>query len=192
MLRPQVFDPGDFVEVFAQMGVQPGVGKLFAQLLHRRQQRGRGGWREARRNGIAQAATLVPALYQLAGLPIALFRAFAEILRRVAIHHHLSGQQTHIQTQRFAKQRIHRLRMQGTKYQRGSGAVAEQLAHKKARDLCGIVGIGKLAFDGKSIGGQPLKQLFAESPDHFRLRIVDVGIDKARQQQLTAQVAIAR
>ena len=38
MLRPQAFYPRHFVEVFAQMGVQPGIGKLFPQLPHRGQQ----------------------------------------------------------------------------------------------------------------------------------------------------------
>ena len=81
--------------------------------------------------------------------------------------------------------------MQRTKDQRGGGAVAQQLVDKKLRDLRGVVGIGKLALHRKGIGGEPLQQLLAKCANHLGLRIVDVGIDKARQQQLTAQVAIA-
>ena len=124
MLRPQAFNPRHFVEVFAQVGMQPGIGKLFPQLPHRRQQLWRRGRRKARRNGVAETAALVPAFNQLAGLPVALLRAFAQVVRRVAIHHHFPGEQAHIQAQRFVKQGIDRLRMQRTKNQRGSGAVA--------------------------------------------------------------------
>ena len=38
MFRPEAFNPRHFIEVFAQVGMQPGIGKLFPELLHRRQQ----------------------------------------------------------------------------------------------------------------------------------------------------------
>ena len=72
--------------------------------------------------------------------------------------------------------------MQRTKNQCGGGAVAQQLVDKKLRDLRGVVGIGKLALHGKGISGEPLQQLLAKCADHLGLRIVDVGIDKPRQQ----------
>jgi hypothetical protein len=40
MLRPEIAHPGHFVGVFAQMGLQPGVGKLLSEQADRRQQLG--------------------------------------------------------------------------------------------------------------------------------------------------------
>ncbi|STS82830.1 Uncharacterised protein [Klebsiella pneumoniae] len=40
MLRPQLFNPGDLLPVFTEMRLQPGVGKLGPQTLHRLQQPG--------------------------------------------------------------------------------------------------------------------------------------------------------
>ena len=81
--------------------------------------------------------------------------------------------------------------MQGTKHQRGGGAMAYQLIYKKLRYLLGILRIGKLALHREGVSGKPLQQLFAKGADHLGLRIVDVGIDEPRQQQLAPQVNIA-
>ncbi len=81
--------------------------------------------------------------------------------------------------------------MQGTKHQRGGGAMAYQLIYKKLRYLLGILRIGKLALHREGVGGEPLKQLFAKGADHLGLRIVNVGINEPRQQQLTPQIDIA-
>lgn len=64
MLRPQLFNPGDLLAVFTEMCLQPGVGKLGPQALHRLQQRRRRGGSKARGNGIPQPATLMPAADQ--------------------------------------------------------------------------------------------------------------------------------
>ncbi len=81
--------------------------------------------------------------------------------------------------------------MQGTKHQRGGGAMAYQLIYKKLRYLLGILRIGKLALHREGVGGEPLKQLFAKGADHLGLRKVNVGINEPRQQQLTPQIDIA-
>jgi hypothetical protein len=104
----------------------------------------------------------------------------------MAIHHHFPGDQAHIQAQRFAEQRLHRGRMQGTKHQRGGGAMAYQLVNKKLRYLLGVLRIGKLALHREGVGGEPLQQLFAKGADHLGLRIVDVGIDKPGSSSLPA------
>lgn len=69
--------------------------------------------------------------------------------------------------------------------------MAYQLIYKKLRYLTGILRIGKLALHREGVGGEPLQQLFAKGADHLGLRIVNVGIDKTRQQQLAPQVDIA-
>ncbi|MOA12172.1 hypothetical protein D3C78_1321450 [compost metagenome] len=120
----QLFYPGYFIKIFAQMGVQVGVRKFLAQALHLLKQRRGAGGRKAWRNGVTQPLFAVPALNQRSRLAVALFRAFQQGFRRMAIHHHLTGNQAHVQRRRLAEQRFNRLRMHGAKYQRRSGAVA--------------------------------------------------------------------
>lgn len=62
---------------------------------------------------------------------------------------------------------------------------------QKLRYLTGILRIGKLALHREGVGGEPLQQLFAKGADHLGLRIVNVGINEPRQQQLTPQIDIA-
>ena len=69
--------------------------------------------------------------------------------------------------------------------------MAYQLIYKKLRYLLGILRIGKLALHREGVGGEPLQQLFAKGADHLGLRIVNVGINEPRQQQLTPQIDIA-
>ena len=103
MLRPQLFNPGDLLPVFTEMRLQPGVGKLGPQALHRLQQRRRRGGSKARGNGIPQPATLMPAADQPPGLLVALLGGFAQVVGHMAIHHHFPGDQAHIEAQRFAE-----------------------------------------------------------------------------------------
>ena len=74
--------------------------------------------------------------------------------------------------------------MHGAEHQRGGGAVFQQLLHKKCGDFLRIGWVRKLHFGRKSIGIQPFQQLFAVCADHFCLREMDVGVDKARNNQL--------
>ncbi|MNV93109.1 hypothetical protein D3C71_1877590 [compost metagenome] len=123
-VREQFSHPGDFLQVLAQVSVQIGIWKLFTQPLYLSQQRRGAGGRKTRRDGIAQPLLAVPALNQFAGLAVALLRGFQQFLRRMAVHHHLAGDQPHIQRRRLTEQRFNRLRMHGAEHQRRGGAVA--------------------------------------------------------------------
>ena len=103
MLRPQLFNPGDLLPVFTEMRLQPGVGKLGPQALHRLQQRRSRGGGKARGDGIAQPAALMPAADQRPGLLVALPGGFAQVVGHMAIHHHFPGDQAHVEAQRFAE-----------------------------------------------------------------------------------------
>ena len=133
----------------------------------------------------------MPALDQRPRLPVALLRVFAQVVRRVPVHHYFSGDKAHVQAQGLGKQRLDRFRMQRAKHQRGGGAVAHKLLNEKFGDLFRVGLIGKLALHREGVGGQPLQQLFAKGADHLRLRVMDVGVDKTGQQQPAAQVGIA-
>src|SRR5476649_631538 len=54
------------------------------------------------------------------------------------------------------------------------------------RHAPGVIRAVILLFSGERIALQPFEQLLAVSTDHFGLRIVDMGIDKARHDQLIA------
>jgi len=96
VLRKQRFHPGDLLRIFAQVSVQPDVGKLLTQLPHFFEQRRRRGRRKARRQRVAEPTAPVPALNQRPRVGIALRRRLQQRVRRVAIHHHLAGDQPHL------------------------------------------------------------------------------------------------
>ena len=125
-LREQRLHPLDFLQVLADMGVQIHI-RVFAQQLARQGQLLRGaGRREARGDGIVQAALAMPAFDQCLALAVAGFGGVGQIIRGVAVHHHLAGDQAQVQTLCGLKQGIYRLRVYAAEHQGRGGAVAQQ------------------------------------------------------------------
>ena len=69
----------------------------------------------------------------------------------MAIHHHLTGDQAHVQRLRPGEQRIDRLRMHAAEHQRGGGAVAQQLPQKEGRHLVGVLLATVTAFGREGV-----------------------------------------
>ena len=106
------------------MGVQIHI-RVFAQQLAGQGQLLRGaGRREARGDGVMQAALTVPALDQCLAFAVAGFGGIGQIVWGVAVHHHLAGDQTQVQVLCGLKQGIHRLRVYAAEDQGGGSAVA--------------------------------------------------------------------
>ncbi len=61
--------------------------------------------------------------------------------------------------------------------------MAQQFAAEGPGHFIGMGALGEGLFGGKNVALQPIEQLFAVAGDMVHLRIVNVGIDKARHNQ---------
>ena len=90
-----------------------------------------------------------------------LFRSvvrIAEILRHVAIHQQLAGDQSQPLFGRGREQRIDRLRMHARHHQRRGRAVAQQFLDEHPGELVRVRRIGEGAFGRIGVGLQPVEQ----------------------------------
>ena len=90
---------------------------------------------------------------------------------------------------RRLKQRLYRFGMHGAEYQRGGGAITQQLLDEKRRHLAGVFQIVIALLRREGVLVQPVQQLFAIGSYHFTLRIVNMGVDKPWHDHFTAVVA---
>ena len=121
----------------------------------------------------------MPTLDQRLAFGIAGFSRVGQVVRGVAVHHHLAGDQAQVQALGFFEQGIDRFRVHAAEHQRGGGAVSQQFLEENLRHLVGVVLVGELLFAREGVGVQPVQQLLAVRADHAGLREVDVGIDEA-------------
>lgn len=149
LLGEQRLDPVDFLEVFRQVRVHVHAGVFLEQLAGQGQLFRCAGWGEARGDCIVQAALAMPALDQCLAFGIARFGGVGQVVRRVAIHHYLAGDQAQVQAFSLFEQGIHRLWVHAAEYQRSGGAVAQQFLEEDLRHLVGVAFVGELFSQGK-------------------------------------------
>ena len=73
-------------------------------------------------------------------------------------------------------------------HQRRRGPVGREAVHEPARDLARVAGVGEPGLLGKRAGPQPVEQLEAHRADDRHLRVVDMRVDEAGQQDGVALV----
>ena len=101
---------------------------------------------------------------------------------RVAVHHHLAGENQHFVALRRFKDGVNRTRRGGAE-DRGRGrAVALQLVDEEFSNALRVCPIVELRFSREGVLVQPLQQLRAVSANDLDLRIVDMRVNEARQQ----------
>ncbi len=183
LLGEQRLDPIDLLEVFRQVRVHVHARVLLQQLAGQRQLFRRTGRGKARGDCIVQAALAVPALDQCLAFGIAGLGGVGQVVRSVAVHHHLAGNQAQVQALGFLEQSIDRFRVHAAEHQGGGGAVAQQFLEENLRHLVGVALVGELLFAREGVGVQPVQQLFAVGADHAGLREVDMGVDEPRGDQ---------
>ena len=128
----------------------------------------------------------MPALDQGLAVGVAAFGGIGQVVRGVAVHHHLAGDQAQVELFRSAEQRVHRLRVHGAEHQCGGGAGAQQFLEEDTGHIGGVGRVGELLLGGEGVGVQPVQQLLAVGGDHAGLRVVDVGVDEAGGDQRIA------
>ncbi|MNI33083.1 hypothetical protein D3C73_870110 [compost metagenome] len=158
--------------------------RVFGQQLAGQGQLFRGAGRcEAWGDRVVQATLAVPALDQRLAFDVAGFGGVGQVVRGVAVHHHLAGDHPQVELLGRFEERVHRLRVHAAEHQRGGGAVAQQFLDENVRDLVGVGLVGELAFAREGVGVEPVQQLLAVGADHAGLRQVDVGVDEAGGDQ---------
>nr|GEU28080.1 hypothetical protein [Tanacetum cinerariifolium] len=187
-LREQLAHPGAFGFVFRHVGLDIRVGIGARQFGGQVQLLVGGRGRKARRDRVLRPAAVVPALDQRFGVARAAFGRVAQEVRAIAVHQHLAGH--HAQAARFAgrEERVHRCRVHGAVHHGRGGAAAQQLVEEEFGHVPSVRRVLEAAFHRKGIGLQPWQQPFRGRRDHVRLRIVDMGVDKAGHEQLAAVV----
>ena len=188
VLRKEFTHPGHLARVLRDMTLYVNIRVLARQAAAGFELAwGRSGG-ETRRDRIVQAVGAVPALDECLAFAVAGVRSIAQILRAVAIHHHLARDHAHAACLRRDKKRFGRLRMHRAEHQCGGGAVFDQAVQEKARCRVRVGAVGELALFGKREALQPVEQLRAMAGDHIDLRVVHMGIDEARHDQMAAPV----
>ena len=153
---------------------------------------GRRGDGEARRDGVERAALAVPGRYQRLGVVIAGLRRVAEALRRVAVHHHLAGDDQHVALGSLREEGFGRFLVHRAIGGDGRGAVPHHLVEEQPRDAAAVLRVEELGLLGKGVVVQPVEQLGAIGGDDLHLREMHMRVDEARQDQMRPVVDQSR
>ncbi|RMU55545.1 hypothetical protein ALP26_05387 [Pseudomonas savastanoi pv. glycinea] len=182
-LGEQRLDPLDLLKVFADVGLHVQAGMLSKQLPSQAQLLRAAGRRESRGHCVAQTPFTMPALDQRLAVGIPGFWRINQIIRRIAVHHHLAGDHAQIECLSRIEKRLDRFFMHAAEHQRCGRTVAQQFLDEDVGHLRRMLGVGELAFAGEGVGVEPVEQLFAVGTDHAGLWQVDMGVDEARCDQ---------
>ncbi len=186
--REQLVGPGDFLEVFGDMRLDPDVRVLGGQLAGAAQLRIGATGREPRRDRIAQAVLAVPAGDQRFGIDQRLLGLVAHAVRAVPVLQHLAGDQAQAALLRLAHQGVDRGWMRGAEGQRRGHPVAQQLVEKEGGRFGGVRRVDEARLVRKGVVLQPGQQPCGRRADHVGLRKVDVQVDEARREDAPRQV----
>ena len=167
-LGKQLGRPFDLAAVLRDVGLHQHVRMLAPQRARRIELRRRAGAGKARRDGIEGAPAAVPARDQRLGVVVALLRGVAQLVRRVAVHQHLAGDDPHAAALGLGEQRIDRLRIDRAEHQRRGRAVAQELVAEHLRHRGRVRRILERHLGRKSVAVEPVEQLLAVGGDHRR------------------------
>ena len=181
-LRETAGDEGDLARILGEVGVHQHVGMRGDQRAGIGELLGAGGGREARRDGIAEAAAAAPPGDQGLGVGAAGGDGVAQALRP-QVHQHLAGDDPHVARERGFEERVDRAGMDGGEDERAGRAVPEQLVEEEGGDLVGMAAVGEGLFGREDMAFEPLHELLAVRGDALDLRIMDMGIDEAGDDQ---------
>ncbi len=170
------------------MRLHPEVRTLFIEPANHRELFGARGRRKSRRQGVAEPVPAVPALDEVAAIRFRARHIVAQIVRGVAVHQDLAAEHAQLARLRFLEERIDRLLMNGGIDGGRGGAVAQQRIQEQGSDPARMIRVRKSALGRKGVVVQPIQQLPPIGGDDVDLRVMHVGVDEARHDQLAAMV----
>ena len=130
----------------------------------------------------------MPALEQCLALVVGALRGVGQALGRVAVHAGLAGQRPDAARLGLGEEGIDAFGMARAVARHGGGAVREREVEVACRDSPRVDGVAEAHLLGEGIAVQPVDQPLAPTRDDCGLRIVDMGIDEAGQDQRVAMV----
>ena len=179
---------GNFFAIFGQVTVDEYAWIVAGQAPRGLQLGARGGQRKARRDGVVQPVATVPGLDQFARLTLALGSAVAQAVGTLNVHQCLACNHAQAALQGHLEERLDRTPVYGGEHLCRGRAVGQQLVEEKLRRRARIDGIGKALFGREGIALEPVEQITAAGTDDIGLRIVNVRIDEARQDESLAML----
>ncbi len=188
-LREQFRDPRDLVELLGDVALAPGVGILGEKRPGQLELLGRAGHREARRDRVAEAAAAAPAFDQRARIVVAAPRRIEQCFGRVTIHQRLAGVHPQLACLGGLEERVDRLRVDGAIDRGRRRPVRQARVEEQVGDAARVRVIGELALGGERVVVEPVDQPLAAGADDLGLRIMDVRVDEAGNDQ---RIAIGR
>ena len=143
---------------------------------------------EAGRDGVQGAARAVPAFDQGAALVVGALGRGVQFVPQQAVTDDQSGHGAQAGAGGLLEEGVHGAREVRAEHQRGGRPGADQAADEVAGHAArvGEVGHARLLRQGALV--EPVEERQAQPADHAHLRVVDVRVDEARQQQAAAQV----
>ena len=147
-----------------------------------------GSHRETRCNCVAQAALPMPLVDQLQAVLISGFHVVSETIRAVLVHQDLARYEAHVKARRLVEYCVHRLWMNGRKYQCRCSAVSQQLIDEEVGDLRRVFSVRELLLGRIRVFVQPVEQLCAVGRNNIDLREMHVAIDQAGNDQLVTML----
>ena len=166
------------------MRLHVAVGMLGGERAGHLHLLGRRGDGEARRDGVERAALAVPCGDQRLGVVIAGLRRVAQPVGRVAVHHHLAGDDPACCARRLGEEGFGRCLVHRAIGGDRRRAVADHLVEEQPRDAAAMLRVGELRLFGKGVGVQPVEQFGAVGGDHLHLRKMHMRVDEAGQHQM--------
>ncbi|MPL82839.1 hypothetical protein SDC9_28788 [bioreactor metagenome] len=191
-LGKEALHPGDLVELLAQMGLHQAIGMLGPERAKRAQLLGRRCRRETRRDDIAQPVAPVPACEQRRAFVIGRLCGVAQPVGGVPVHAGAPAEHAHAARAGLLEIGVDARRMDCAIAAHRGSAVAQRQIEIERRDVGGMARIGKAGLGREGVAVEPVDQPLAPARDHLRLRVMHMGVDEARRDQLPAEVGDLR
>ena len=192
-IREQLLDPGQFLQVLAEVGLHVGAGPLREAPGPGQQGRGAGGG-VARGEGILQAAAIpaMPGLAEVQTLGERRLGSLQQAGRGEAVHHDLAQDGADAAAFGFQEGVVGGLGVHGAVDRGGGGAQGQLVPEIAARGPGGQLGVLEPELGGEDVGLQPGQQGQAVQGHGLVLGQMGVQVDQARQDPAGAQILDGR
>ena len=191
-LRIERADPGDFLELFAQMRLHQAIGVFGPESAHRVELFGGRGRGKARRDRIGQPVAPVPAPDQRAAVVIGRLRRVAQRVGGVAVHRRLARRDAHAARLGGGEQRVDAGGVDRAKAAQAGRAMGQHEVEAGVGDGLGMGRVAKARFLGEGVAVEPVDQPLAPGGDDRGLRVMHMRVDEPGRDQAAAVIVHAR
>ncbi len=174
---------GDLVAVLREMGLDVALRMLGGERAGHLQLLGTGRDGEARRDRVSRPADPVPFPDELPAVVIGRPRRVQNGLGRVAVHHRLAADHTHVPARGLLEEGLGGALVARAERDGGGGAVVEEPVAEPSRHRPRVLGVREFRLGREGVAVQPVEKLAPPARHDLDLREVDVGVDEARHEK---------